>query len=216
MKRGIKELKNIHKGQDIWIIGSGASMDFVDPSFFEGKITMGVNAVYCKFKCDYLVRKENKGIKEAYESGSKLIVSQYNRGVEHRKQNEVDGEYWYFKHLSNKQTDIDFSIVGTDKIIVSWSTITSAIHIAAYMGAKNIILCGHDCGMVDGNSNFNGYYSNLSDQKNDWYSNWIREIEDQTIQVRDKMKEVYSCNIYSLNPFASLNLEGHKFEGKET
>lgn len=215
MKREIRELKNIHKGQDIWIIAAGPSMDFVDPSFFEGKITMGVNKVYVKFKCDYLVRKENEGIKQAHEVGSKLIVSQWNHGVKHRKQNEVDGEYWYFKHLSNKQTDIDLSIVGTDTIIVSWSTITSAIHIAAYMGARNIILCGHDCGALDGKNNFNEYHSNFPVKKNEWYSNWLKEIEDQTICVRDKMKEVYGCNIYSLNPFASLNLEGHKFEGKE-
>ena len=31
-------LKDIHKGQDIYVIASGASMDYVDPSFFEGKI----------------------------------------------------------------------------------------------------------------------------------------------------------------------------------
>lgn len=215
MKREIRELKNIHKGLDIWVIGAGSSMNFVDPSFFKGKITIGVNHVYIKFKCDYLIRKENKGIKEAYETGSVLIVSEYNRaGNSNRKLNEIDGDYFYFKHLPSKNTEIDFSIVGTDKIIVSWSIITSAIHVAAYMGAKNIMLCGHDCGMLDGKNNFNGYYENLSNRTIEWYSSYLKKIEDQTVQVKKKMKEIYSCNVYSLNPFVSLNLEGHKFKGK--
>ena len=33
-------LKDIHKHRDIYVIASGASMDYVDPSFFEGKITI--------------------------------------------------------------------------------------------------------------------------------------------------------------------------------
>ena len=38
VNKSIKELKDIHTGQDIWIIGAGSSMDFVDPSFFDNKI----------------------------------------------------------------------------------------------------------------------------------------------------------------------------------
>ena len=39
----IKELKDVHNGQDIWIIGAGSSMDFVDPSFFDNKICISVH-----------------------------------------------------------------------------------------------------------------------------------------------------------------------------
>lgn len=212
MKKEINELKNIHKGQDIWVIASGSSMDFVDPSFFEGKITIGVNEVYCKFKCDYLVRKESWEMQEAYETGSKLIMSEYNN-ASCRDLNEIDGECWFFRHMRNRRGMIDFSIIGTDMIIVSYSTITSAIHVAAYMGAKNIILCGHDCGLLDGKSNISGYRkSELPPDKFDWYSGWLKGIENQTILVREMLKKAYGCNIYSLNPFVSLNLEGHKFE----
>ena len=37
--------------------------------------------------------------------------------------------------------------------MVSRSTVTSAIHLAAYMSAKNIILVGHDCGFINNKSN---------------------------------------------------------------
>ena len=213
MKKEIMELKDIHKGCDIWIIASGASMDFIDPSFFEGKITMGVNNVYIKFKCDYLIWKQQKGMRAAYETGSKLIISKYDCGNK-RVLNEIgEMECWVFEHLANKRSIINFSIVGTDKIIVSYSTITSAIHIAAYIGAKNIILCGHECGVLDNKNNFAGYYGKFRKKRSRSYSYWLKGIASQTIKVREKIREIYDCNIYSLNPFIGLDLEGHKFDG---
>ena len=38
MNKSIKELKNIHKGKDIWVLLAGSSMDYVNKSFFENKI----------------------------------------------------------------------------------------------------------------------------------------------------------------------------------
>ena len=43
-----------------------------------------------------------------------------------------------------------------DGLVVSHSTITSAMHLAAYMGAATVILAGHDCGALDGQLNFAG------------------------------------------------------------
>ena len=42
----MKELKNIYKNKDIWILLAGSSMDYIDTSFFEGKITIGQNQMY--------------------------------------------------------------------------------------------------------------------------------------------------------------------------
>jgi hypothetical protein len=33
------------------------------------------------------------------------------------------------------------------------------MHLAAYMGAKNIILIGHDCGTLNGEPNFKDYHT---------------------------------------------------------
>ena len=43
--RYIDSLKDVHKNQDIWVIGAGSSMNYVDPSFFDNKITVGLNHV---------------------------------------------------------------------------------------------------------------------------------------------------------------------------
>jgi uncharacterized Rossmann fold enzyme len=103
-----------------------------------------------------------------------------------------------------------------NKLVVSYSTITTGIHLAAYMGAKNIILVGHDCGKIDGECNFEGYHTDATykiahkNGKKD-YNTWLNKIESQTIKLKTLLKEKYGCNIYSLNPFINFNLEGHTF-----
>jgi len=82
------------------------------------------------------------------------------------------------------------------------------------MGAKNIILVGHDCGTIDGEMTFKGYYNTIKDTPwSNWaqYKNWLKIIEDQTIEVKKQIKYHYGANVLSLNPFVSLNLENHLY-----
>ena len=218
--KSIKELKDKHVGEDIYILASGKSVDFFNEDFFDGKIVIGVNQAYKKIWCDYLVRKEVKFIKESLETDSIVIVSEYDSGNlnsgEHKlNTNKIDHEnLHYFEHLDNLHAGINISVFGTDKIVVSFSTITSAIHIAAYMGAKNIILIGHDCGTIDGEMTFKGYYNSIKDTPwSDWgqYKNWLKVIESQTVEVKKQIKTHYDANVVSLNPFVSLNLENHLY-----
>ena len=44
------DFKNKHKDSDIYIIASGKSLDFIEPNFFNNKITIGINQVYKKSK----------------------------------------------------------------------------------------------------------------------------------------------------------------------
>jgi len=220
MIKSIKELKGIHQDEDIYIVGAGASVDYIDESFFDGKIVIGINQVYKKIKCDYLVRKEVKFLEPALKTGSKVIVSEYdsgnlNSGSAKLNTNKIEHDnLYYFEHLDNLHDKLDLSVIGTDKIVVSYSTITSALHIAAYMGAFNIIIVGHDCGSLNGKLTFKNYYDSINDTPwKDWnqYKNWLKIIESQTIAVRNKLKDHYQCNIVSINPFVSFNLENNIF-----
>jgi hypothetical protein len=208
--KSITELKDIHKGEDIYIIASGKSFDFISGDFFGGKITIGVNQVYKRITCDYLVRKETKFLEPSLETGSKVIVSKHNCGNlgSNLNNSESDNDnLYYFNHLHNQENIINTSVFGTDNIVVSYSTITSAIHMAAYMGAKNIILVGHDCGAINGEFTFNGYYDSIQDTPwSNWeqYKNWLKVIESQTIVVKNEIKKIYDANVLSINPFVSM------------
>ena len=184
--KSIIELKNKHQGDDIYILASGKSVDFFNEDFFDNKIVIGVNQSYKKIWCDYLIRKEVKFIKESLETESIVIVSEYdsgnlNSGENKLNTNKIEHEnLYYFEHNDNLHDKVDVSVFGGDKIVVSFSTITSAIHMAAYMGAKNIILIGHDCGTLDGEMTFKGYYNTIKDTPwSNWdqYKSWLKIIE---------------------------------------
>ena len=82
------------------------------------------------------------------------------------------------------------------------------------MGAKNIIICGHDCGCINDEPNFDGYH-NESTYKIIWrngkddYKKWLKKIEQNTIDLKKLLMKTYDCNICSLNPFINFGLEGN-------
>lgn len=229
--KNITELKNIHHNEDIWCIAAGSSMDFIDSSFFEGKIVIGQNQVYKKYPCSYIVMKDlmesprfPRSIKEIESKNIPLIYSKHFKGhySEYLNQTHYTNSYVFdhvdnllhtSEHLKCIEKDI-FSKTGGKLFVARKSTMTSIMHIAAYMGAKNIIVCGVDCGTMNGNL----YYENYTES--DWISadnwtnasGWIQGTSDHNLAIRDKIKEVYGCNIYSLNPFMNFNLDGNEYK----
>lgn len=210
-------LKNRHAGQDVFVLGSGASMDYMDRDFFRNRIAIGCNYVYERFPVSYTVAKElpKSHLVEACQSGSVPVVSEFRYGFKDHPvdYSDLSIDYYVFPHRHNACTEIDWSILGTDELVVSYSTITSAIHLAAYMGAKTVFLCGHDCGAIDGKLQYSGYRSTLTaGESADWYRGFLRTSRDQTPILRDKLFEVYNCRVVLISPFVNLSHEGHVFE----
>ena len=221
----LKQFKNCHKGEDIYILASGKSADFIDNSFFDNKLVIGINQAYKKINCKYLVRKEAELIKEtlcnAHES-TVHFISQGALGNKHLKlktlkalQNLDTTNVVLYHHNHNVKSIT--TLPPDDMLVVSHSTITTGIHLAAYMGAKNILLVGHDCGTINGECNFSGYHTNKTyhiawkNGKSD-YKEWLPCIENTTIRLKYLLKEKYDCNVCSLNPFINFNLEGNIYQ----
>jgi hypothetical protein len=219
--RDLLEFKNIHKGEDIYVLASGKSVDFIDNTFFNNKIVIGVNQVYKKVECKYLLRKEQKYIKEIIDNNGKSIhfISFGDYGgnntnnIKYIKQISYDKKdnIVLYPHIVNKHS-IPQNLPDNDILVTSYSTITTAIHLAAYMGASNIILIGHDCGSINNECNFEGYHKTIAylwAERKQPYVEWLKDIESHTIKLRGLIKNKYDCNIYSLNPFINFGLEGN-------
>jgi len=218
-------LKDRHHGEDIYIVAAGASAEFIDPAFFSGKCVIGVNRVFVKFPCTYVIAKEFAGSeydREQQESGSIPVTAQWDSGNirqgKGRQNTQVfrRPDHYFFGHLENTREIVDLSVINesSDKLVVSYSTITSAMHLAAYMGARNIILVGHDCGLLNGKATFDGYYRDMTVspwKSADDYKAWLDQIEAQSVVVRDKLRSTFGCNIVSINPFLNFGLEGNKY-----
>jgi hypothetical protein len=320
--RNLKDFKNLHENEDIYVLASGKSVDFIDNSFFENKIIIGINQAYKKIPCQYLVRKEAEGIEEIIKKNKdtihfiskgscgdlrpecitktanklkkidtqNVVLYNHNNNECERKKcedkkcedkkcedkkcedkkcedkkcedkkcedkkPEPKGCYWKTQskstiYWSNSSTDIKpdvqfksgdhffnhrsengfpknwknirtiFKIIlptEENSLYVSFSTITTGIHLASHMGAKNIILIGHDCGTLNGECNFTGYHTKQTKGLN-WrgnekgYEKWLLDIEGVTIELKKLLQEKYGCNICSLNPFINFNLEGNIYE----
>ena len=221
----LEDYKNFHKDKDIYILASGKSVDFIDKSFFKNKIVIGVNQVYKKVECQYLLRKESQLIKEVLEKNPNTIhfISKGNCGgdnntnVEYIINNVNDtSNIVLYNHNINKSKEINILLPKDNSLVVSASTITTAIHLACYMGAKNILLVGHDGGMINGECNFTGYHTDET-YKIAWsngvkdYKIWVSNVDKQTISVKKELEKKYNCNIYSINPFINFNLDGNKY-----
>jgi hypothetical protein len=229
-KKSMSYYKNLHKNEDIYVIASGKSLDFIDPSFFEGKITIGINQVFKRIKCKYLVRKEVALLTNIVENNkdSVFFISRGDCGGSNNKNEMIVKKNNYknvviFPHkrnMSHLRVNQVFNNINLDanELLVSYSTITTGIHLAAFMGAKNIILVGHDCGKINGELNFTGYHTDAT-YRIAWrdgakgYERWITSgaIEQDTIQLKQILKRIYGCNVLSLNPFINFGLEGNNY-----
>jgi hypothetical protein len=217
--KSITELKDIFAGQDVYLLGSGASLNYIDPSFFNGKnvvCTNSVAQVYLQTANVSLTKYHNLAVELAEQfPNMKVVCSSGNQGSPGAGA-LPDGydNLYQFMHNPNRDgaTDIRSAITKEDGwLLVSWSTITSAMHFCAYAGAKNIIIVGLDSGSIDDKQWVDGYYT--EEEQTDKRKELNLKFEQQSIIAKEVIRDVYGCNIHSLNPFINYNLEGHKYRG---
>ena len=203
--QSILSLENKHLGEDIYILAAGKSVDFYPKNFLDDRIVIGVNHTWKMFDVTYSVFKEMDG-----KPNVPLIMPKHSHGLSATPLNEAD---YIFEHNHNECAEIKFDGVHPygEKIIVSWSSITSAIHLAAFMGARAVFLIGHDCATLDNYQIAEGYYNGArpATASGD-YPIWVGKIAPQTAIVRDWLLKEYGVPLISLSPFIGLKHEGHE------
>lgn len=200
-----------HHGEVAYVIGSGNSCTFFDPSFFDGKLTIAVNSGWAQFlpKVTYMVTKYHAIAEEWVESErvKEVLVSRGNTGQFDKVMGDRD-DLVVFDHAPNKVAEFtaeDFPNIG---LVVSYSTITSAMHFGAILGASAIIMVGADCGWFDDKSNVGDYVPSLED---DHLTDFARPFDLQNRIAAAEIRRRYNIPVMSLLPFVTPNMEGHKF-----
>ena len=202
----ISSLENSRLGEDAYVVGGGKSMDFYPPELFKDRFVLAVNQASRLVEASYIVRKENTIVSNDH---TPVIASRHKAGCVEMGENKADYLFDHNQNFCHTISDKSCHPYG-EKIIVSWSTITSAIHLAAYMGAKTIFLAGHDCATIDGSQVADGYYdgvSRLTPEQD--YTKWLSVIAPQTAFLRDYLQKSYGVSLISLSPFIGLKHEGH-------
>lgn len=219
----LEVLKDRHKGEDVYVLGSGASMDYIEPAFYEGKTIVATNLVghllgiiepWVYTHSHYHVN----ALEVATAHPDAIVVAPLgDRGFTGTPETRLDNVI-YYEHVG---TGAEFDVENAwhdAGLIVGSSGIHGSMHLAAFMGAANIILVGADCGLIDGRSNHGKYIDEygrtssgdlLTSDALVWLGRWDRHLR----HVKRKLQDVYGCGVYSLNPFVNFNLEGHSFTG---
>ena len=217
----LDDFDNIHEGSTIWVFGSGTTLEFLDPEFFDDKICVSTNEVAIHFPLAeyYLFSHYHPAVKKQLDSPRLLTAFTHDlcstrwSGTLHYG----EGEWCFGKPqpdnvVVNKLSFTQPPGSGFDpyhhttqgELVFGSSSIHGSLHLAAHMGAKNIVLVGADCGTIDGVNRIHGYPAG--------HAPW-QLYNNHLVAMKRWLGETYEANVYSLNPFVNFNLEGHTFQG---
>lgn len=208
MAESIEKLRNAELGHEIYIIGSGKSIDFIPDNFWEGKIVIGVNFVPLRIPCKYLITHHYFVLKSFIDTDLTIVTSEREMGMTSKMYHSqvLKGDYYYYKHTEQQFTKIDMGAFNRPKHLITGGTIvTSALHFAYLLGAKTIFLAGVDGGMINGQINYDGYPIPTPFCH-------FNGVNDQLEKIVNKIRE--HIPVVSINPFINFSLEGNKYENR--
>ena len=193
--------------ENIYIFGSGASIDLYDKKYWDDKFTIGVNKGYqLDDHLNALVLSHNTYIQDVEQNYPHLdlFVSRYNSTHKNFGKNKFDVNKTYvYDHHDNTGFDIlpklDLIVRPQEnKVITCGDTVCRAIGVFVYLGAKNIWLVGCDGGNnADNKINRKGYY-NKNANLNATIGHAVRSMKSKLF-LQDKLLS-FGIHINFLNP----------------
>ena len=205
----LDDLKNKHAGETVWVVGSGKSLTFVDPAFFDDKVTVSINlsARLHNFTPTYLFSHYHQVVAENLNAQSVAVTLERDT-LSNERWGDAPDNVCFFPHASSKPAGVKWDPYLKpplpDSLVYGSSSLHGAMHLGAHMGARFLMLVGADCGTIDGEHRIAGY----PDGNKPWLV-----YEHHNRKMKQWLRERYGCDVYSLNPFLNFNLEGHTFEG---
>jgi hypothetical protein len=209
----LDELKGIHQGETVWVFGSGSSLNFLSPQFFDDKVCVTANFAAKTFGLRSYYAYSNYHNIDVQSFGAGLIAA-VMLAKDTLTQKPWPGEVpdnvalseAHNYHPPGSAWDPYKMPPPEGQVVYGSSSIHGATHLAAHLGAKHIVMVGADAGLIDGDVNVKEYVIPTQQFS---LNVWNRHSGI----LKQWLAERYGVTIYSLNPFINLNLEGHKFEG---
>ena len=199
------------KGETAWVLGSGASLNFVPRWFWSDRLIVATNFVGTRLGVDEFYAVTHYHVDAAIIAEQRpdipIIAPRIDQGgnaaipVPPQAPNIF---YINTGHQAYAQFDCaELWPRQPDTLVVGPTSLHMTMHFAQYLGARHIILAGADCGTLDDASNFTGYAPG-DNPMNVWESS----LRDVANQLRSE-----GVSVMSLNPFVNFAIEGHKFRG---
>jgi hypothetical protein len=206
------DLKGSDDGATIHIVGSGKTMDYINPEYFADKYVIGINFSAVKLPCHFAWHVSNH-----HDDAEKIATMQPGHIVVTSEVEQVPptdttnvtvtrSNVLLVPTTDQRYASFDPNADWSEtKLLLGPSSATLAMSLAWWLGVDTIILCGIDCGAIDGNGRFDGY--EVPDGQL-VYGVWQKALDDMAGALRSR-----GVGVYSLNPWTTLAREGHSFHG---
>ena len=206
------DLKGKHTGETVWVLGSGSSLGFIDRAFFSGKTVISTNfsADSIGVFPDYMFSHYHQVAFDLHTKTGVVVtllkdtLSQQEWGWDYLD-NLVMVEQDSYAPPGSAWNPLTTHRPKQGSLAYGSSSLHGAMHLAAHLGASSIVLVGADCGTIDDAHRVDGYPV-------DGHKPWALYNQHHKL-MKDWLIAEYGVNVYSLNPFINLNLEGHRFDG---
>ena len=207
----LRPLMDKHKGETIYIVGTGPSMQFFPVPFLKDKITIGLNDAWQYLTLDYCLTIHPETMPKDYLKYSQTKwVTKRKDWLQSPTYDQVEKTYWFKNTNKEKVTDLS-NVTNQDdmSLYVGHGIQTGALCLAAWMGARTAILVGCDMNALGGDHHAHDTHTQFyglseADVYDEYYQN--------TARVRSLLREHNNMNVLSLNPF--LGLGNHEVDSR--
>jgi hypothetical protein len=216
----LSDLKDCRKGETAWVLGSGGTLNHLDPAFFADKLTVSTNLGPARFgvtHSDFIFSHYHDQAAQALDFADVVVTLAKDTLTHQPWLGDVPDRLV----LIPQDTYVGPSDVWDpnsthrprpDSLVYGSSSLHGAMHLAAHVGAAHIVMVGADCGILDGQVNLAGYETlGYPEQPERLLALYERDHK----RMKRWLVDTYGVSVYSLNPFVNLNLEGHTFTGPD-
>lgn len=190
--------KNRHRGADVYIVGTGPSMRVFPSDYLQNKIVIGLNQAWRHCAPTYCITVHPE------------LYAEY-QDVRLRSACKPVATTWFVKHKPPLNlpyndptcyvfdTSPQLSIVNpvSEKLFIGRGVQQTAMHLAAFMGAKNIILVGVDMCDLGGDHHAHDQHVRFHGLPP---TNVYKEYRDFTAAVRYQIEQKFGARVLTLSP----------------
>ena len=217
----LSDLKDMYAGETVWVLGSGGTLNYLDPGFFADKVVVSTNLGPVRFGVErpYFVFTHYHSVaEEALALGSVVVTLACDTNTRQpwgggRPDNLVLIPQDSYVGPSDRWDPNGTHRPRPDSLVYGSSSLHGAMHLAAHIGASHIVMVGADCGRLNDAANLDGYgaLGGGGAEQDRILSLYERDHR----RMKQYLVDTYGVPVYSLNPFINLNLEGHRFVGPD-
>ena len=217
----LSDLKGVRAGETAWVMGSGGTLNHLDPEFFADKLTVVTNTGPVLFGVtpDFVFTHYHSCAVEALDYGCPVVTLACDTRTRVPWQGAKPDHLVLIPQDSYVGPSDSWNPATThpprpDSLAYGSSSLHGTMHLAAHIGAKHLVMVGADAGRLDQTANLAGYgqLGGGGSEQDRILSLYERDHR----RMKDWLVANYGVTVYSLNPFVNLNLEGHTFTGPDS